>query len=340
MISLSVESQMFGTSASCYVRIPFIISGDPSIHNEVILQMRYDDGFIAYLNGVEVTHAGFSGDAMWDSQADKEHNASAVTMNYFDISAFSDQLIEGVNMLAIHGLNVSKTSSDFLISAQLVARHRTGPPPVPAESFEYTGPITLTQSMQIKSRVRQDEHPHSKWGALADQIVSVGSVAKSLRISELMYHPGDTGSPLDPNAEYIELTNIGAQAINLNRVQFTAGIEFVFPDVVLLPNEYVLVVKDLEAYASIYDAELAAVVGSYTGSLSNKGERLELVDAEANVIQSLEYDDKWVDLTDGSGFSLTLIDPADPLAVDSVDKDLWRASADVGGSPGWDDSWY
>ena len=62
--------------------------------------------------------------------------------------------------------------------------------------------------------------------------------------------------------------------------------------------------------------------------------------ADGQPVQSLEYNDKWFDLTDGSGFSLTLIDPADPRAVDSKDKDLWRASADVGGSPGWDDSWY
>jgi len=340
MISRDVEADMYGTSTSCYIRIPFIVSQDPSVHNELSLQMRYDDGFVAYLNGVEVTRAGISGEAMWDSQADNEHNASDVTLSYFDISPFSDQLIEGVNMLAIHGLNVSKTSSDFLMSVQLVARHRVGPPPIPVESFEYTGPIVLTQSTRIKSRVRQDGHPHSKWGGLANQIFSVGSVAESLRISELMYHPGDTGSPLDPNAEYIELTNIGNQAINLNQVQFTAGIDFVFPDVLLLPNEYVLVVKDQEAYASIYDALLTGVVGTYTGSLSNKGERLELVGADAQPIQSLEYNDKWFDLTDGSGFSLTLIDPADPLAVDGVDKDLWRASADVGGSPGWDDSWY
>jgi hypothetical protein len=34
---------------------------------------------------------------------------------------------------------------------------------------------------------------------------------------------------------------------------------------------------------------------------------------------------------------LTLIDPADPLAIDGSDKDLWRPSVNPGGSPGWDD---
>ena len=44
---------------------------------------------------------------------------------------------------------------------------------------------------------------------------AVGPVAENLRISEIMYHPIETGSPDDPNAEFIELTNIGTETINL-----------------------------------------------------------------------------------------------------------------------------
>ena len=133
------------------------------------------------------------------------------------------------------------------------------------------------------------------------------------------------------------MTNIGDQAINLNRVQFTQGIDFEFPDVVLSPNDHVLVVKDADAFAAVYDAANTVVVGTYTGNLSNSGERIELSDAGAQLIQSLQYKDQWYDLTDGLGFSLTLVDPADPLAIDGSDKDLWRPSVSPGGSPGWDD---
>ena len=339
MISLNLESEMYGTSrggrTSCYVRIPFIISAGTSLHNSLSLQMRYDDGFIAYLNGVEVARAGIAGEAVWTSQAGSEH--SAMIVESFDVSGFSDLLVEGVNMLAIHGLNVSKDSSDFLISTQLVARERLTPPGM-AESFEYTDPITLTQSTRIKSRVRQDQHPLSRWGGLADQVFSVGSVTESLRISELMYHPAEMGSSLDPNAEYIEFTNVGSQAINLNQVRLVKGVDFLFPDVVLLPNDYVLVVKDMDAFAFHHDTSLVVVVGTYTGSLSNSGERIELIDAEAQAIQIVEYDDKWVKETDGQGYSLTAIDPADPAMVSGTDQNLWRGSALPGGSPGWDDT--
>ena len=340
MISMNLKSQMLATSrggrTSCYIRIPFIVSSSTTLYNSLALQMRYDDGFVAYLNGVEVARSGFAGEALWYSRAASEHNGTI--LESFDVSDFMELLVDGVNILAIHGLNISDTSNDFLMSAQLVSRELLVFPGS-AESFEYTGPITLTHSTEIKARVRQVQHPLSRWGGLAHQVFSVGAVAENLRISELMYHPGDTGSPLDPDAEYIELTNIGDEPINLNQVKFTSGIDFVFPDWELLPNEYCLVVKDETAYASIHDADLTGVVGAYTGSLSNGGERIKLVTAGGQDIQRLKYDDKWFDLTDGMGFSLTMIDPADPRAKDSDDKDLWRVSIGVGGSPGWNDSW-
>jgi len=341
LISLDLDSEMFGISSTCYVRIPFTLSNDISDYTHVILQMRYDDGFVAYLNGVEIARAGFDGDPQWNSHAHSARaGAAAEALQDFPVADFADRLLAGQNLLTIQGLNVSAADGDFLISARLVARERSAQAlPAGMEDFhEYTGPIHLDRSTLIKARVRQDSHEYSHWGGLAQQVFLVGSVVENLRISELMYHPLDTGSPLDPNAEYIELTNIGDQAINLNRVRFTRGVDFLFPDVVLAPQDYVLVVKDVEAFAATYETNDAVVIGAYAGSLSNSGERLELVDAAAQTIQRIQYKDKWSDLTDGLGFSLTLIDPADPNATDASDKDLWRPSMAPGGSPGWDDS--
>ncbi|NQV31946.1 MAG: CotH kinase family protein, partial [Phycisphaeraceae bacterium] len=46
--------QMFYVNASCYIRIPFDLSSDASQWASLVLRVRYDDGFVAYLNGVEV----------------------------------------------------------------------------------------------------------------------------------------------------------------------------------------------------------------------------------------------------------------------------------------------
>ncbi|MHC4733303.1 MAG: hypothetical protein ACYTDW_02425 [Planctomycetota bacterium] len=72
--------------------------------------------------------------------------------------------------------------------------------------------------------------------------------ARSLRITEIMYHPLFTGDANDPNTEFIELKNIGLDTLNLNLVKFTEGIHFTFPGIELDPDECVVVVKDQSAF--------------------------------------------------------------------------------------------
>jgi len=201
--------------------------------------------------------------------------------------------------------------------------------------LKFTAPITLDRSVRIKARALSG----TVWSALSEAVFAVGPVAESLRISEIMYHPADTGKPADPNTEYIELTNVGGESINLNLVTFTDGIEFTFPSFDLAPGGYCLAVKDMTALRAKYGPSLP-VAGQYTGSLNNAGERIELLDAVGAVIHSFSYDDKWFDVTDGKGFSLTVKDPraADPSAYG--DKALWRPSTRSGGSPGANDSTY
>ena len=57
----------------------------------------------------------------------------------------------------------------------------------------------------------------------------------------------------------------------------------------------------------------------------------------ARLIQSFEYDDSWFKNTDGQGFSLTVKDPKTSDASSLNDKDAWRPSTSVGGSPGVSD---
>jgi hypothetical protein len=174
----------------------------------------------------------------------------------------------------------------------------------------------------------------SIWSALNEAVFAVGPVAESLRITEIMYHPADTGSPDDPNTEYVELTNVGVETINLNLVRFTNGIDFTFPSFELAPGDYCLVVRDTAAFEAKYGTDLN-VIGQYTGSLNNGGERIELQDAAGQVIHDFSYEDDWFDITDGLGFSLTV---RDPLGDDLDSKSAWRPSAEIDGSPGYDDT--
>jgi hypothetical protein len=148
-----------------------------------------------------------------------------------------------------------------------------------------------------------------------------------------MYHPDDTGNPDDPNTEYIELTNIGTETINLKLVQFTNGIDFTFSSYELAPGGCCLVVKDSIAFETKYGPDLP-VAGQYTGSLANDGERIELVDAIGETIQNFKYEDNWYDETDGYGCSLISVNPALADSEQWSQKNAWRASAYIGGSPG------
>ena len=158
LIGLDVEDEMYGLCTSCYVRIPFTVTGT-EVENlsALALSVRYDDGFVAYLNGTEIARANLSTVPEWDSSAEANHEASAEDFDaVLDVSDYASALVEGANVLAIQGLNVSTTSSDFIIAAELVA-----------------GAAEIT-------------HPYLNELQLLD----------ALRISELMYHAPE-GDELD-----------------------------------------------------------------------------------------------------------------------------------------------
>ena len=326
--NIDVREQMYNGNTSCYIRIPFTFDGSTNDINILRLNMRYDDGFIAYLNGTEVARANAPSNATWNSIASNTHGDNqAVVFQEFDMSAYIPLLNQGQNILAVHGLNV-RNSTDFLVSAELVAGQSTpssdsGISPV---AIEYTEPITFTKSIQVKARVLDG----GTWSALNEAAFAVGPVAENLRITEIMYNPPD------PNEEFIELKNIGAEAINLNLVSFTNGIDFTFPNIELAAGEHIVVVQNNSIFEARHGTNIN-IAGQYSGKLDNAGERIELQDAIGRMIMDFRYEDGWRSITDGEDFSLTIINPANSDLNSWSEKDSWRPSAYAGGSPGQDD---
>jgi hypothetical protein len=303
-ISYDVEAKMFNGNTSCYIRIPFTFNGDPCEFNFMTLNIRYDDGFVAYLNGdeKEIARKNFNGTPDCNSYASGSHDTTG--LESISVSDHINFLNQGDNVLAIHGLNINNTSTDFLISAELVAGEANSNGGISPSASEYTGPVPLTKSTQIKARVLVDSNPYSRWSGLADPTFGISPVADYLRITEIMYHPQNTGDANDPNEEFIELKNIGQNTLNVNLVQFTEGINFTFPDMELAPKELVVVVGDRSAFEAQYGTSVN-IAGQYTGSLANDGERIKLVDAIGRTILDFEYGDGWRPIADGDGFSLT-----------------------------------
>ncbi|MEN6337275.1 MAG: hypothetical protein ABFE01_23720, partial [Phycisphaerales bacterium] len=263
--TINVVNQMYAKQATCLIRVPFNLTGDPATLASVQLRVRYDDGFVAYINGVEVARRNFTGEPAWNSAAFTQNpDVDAVNFENIALTDANKCIRTGQNVLAIQAMNQSTTSSDFLCSVMLVAGIEIEGTPggVSPTAIRYTGPITLDESTCVKARAING----ATWSALNEAVFSVGPVAESLRISEIMYHPLSEISNLRSQiseAEFIELTNVGSESINLNLVRFAKGIDFTFPSFELAPGGYCLVVKNLAAFEAVYGNGLP-IVGQYS----------------------------------------------------------------------------
>ena len=105
-------------TTSVYLRKVFEITDLSSI-SSLILDIDYDDAFVAYLNGVEVARANINGvPPAFDSGTIQDHEAqmySGGSPDRFLISDFSSILTLGNNILTVQAHNVSSNSSDFTI---------------------------------------------------------------------------------------------------------------------------------------------------------------------------------------------------------------------------------
>jgi len=195
----------------------------------------------------------------------------------------------------------------------------------------YTDALTLSQNTWVRARVQED----GVWSALSEAVFVPDDLSDRVRITEIMFHPAD--APVGhPDAEFIELKNIGTSPVNLYQLAFTDGIRFTFPDQTLQPGMSTVLVKDETAFASVYGAGIS-IAGSYSGQLNNDGERVVLEDGAGNVLHDFRYGERWYDLADGGGYSLQILEEAgDPLSDWNTSRN-WRSSSRVGGSPGSDD---
>jgi hypothetical protein len=125
IIVTDIANAMRAVNGSGYFRFPFQYDAADKQVVAMQLKVRIDDGFVAYLNGVEVGSFRRPTDLRWDSTAadspgrtDQEVVEDAIVL---DISEYRGALADGANVLAIQGMNSSPDGSDFVIDAELLA---------------------------------------------------------------------------------------------------------------------------------------------------------------------------------------------------------------------------
>jgi hypothetical protein len=327
-ILTDVSADMFNIRQSVYIRVPFSLDSVPTF-DTLTLRMKYDDGFVAYLNGERVAERNQPAELHWNSGAVAQHaDAQALQFEELDLSAHRHLLRTGENVLAIHGLNAGAGSNDFLIVPELVAKNTSGD--VASGANVYSSPLILDRDSTIRARVKRA----TEWSSLIEATFTLPS---ALRISELMFHPPDAPAE-SPYAtedfEYVELVNTGPGALSLIGYRFMEGIDFQFSDnaAALAPGERLTLVKSLAAFTSRY-GQGWNVDGPYEGQLSNSGERLRLIDSQGTTVHDFVFGDDWITAADGEGRSLVLKDLS--LSPETwSDPESWAASRLQLGSPG------
>lgn len=196
-----------------------------------------------------------------------------------------------------------------------------------------TTALAVGKTYRIRVRMMDDTARWSRWSApvefLAGPATARFPAEDTLRVTELMFHPAG-----DPDAEFIELQNVGSGPLDLSGVSFTAGVDFRFEDGTMLPpGEHIVVVADLAAFRARYGTAGIRVAGEYRGRLENGGERIALTFGASTTILDFTYRDRWYPLAAGAGYSLVVVDPWGPTSA-WTQAAGWTESAEFLGSPG------
>ena len=288
------------------------------------VELRFEDGFMATINGHEIASQ------QPDTAIHPGSHDTPTQSVILDLWPHRQFLKQGSNVLAIHALRRKPSPRPFYLSAEI----RT-------EIAEGGAPVKVDDAAFLKARSLAD----GIWSAMT--ILTLGKQARratagSLVISELMYHPAPLtlherklGVKDAKDFEFIEFHNVSDHTISLAKVRFIDGIKFQFSDrrTYIPAGGHIVLAKNPRAFPLRYGRKLK-VLGPYTGSLKNSGERLTILDGTSKQIMHFAYNDKspWPTSADGLGFSLVLLDPGSKRNPNKASS--WRASADLHGSPG------
>ena len=354
----NVQTAMLDNSSALMVRVPFTVTEDQ--RNRLVTlkaRIRYDDGFVLFVNGVEAGRQNIlpASPAVWNATADATpgtfSDALGVTGVTLDISHVLGSLQTGTNMLAILALNKTASDSDLLCLPSLTGSMGVKPTGLNAPAITspvYSAPLVLSSSTELKARLFMGGT--GLWGPLVSSNYIVAAEAptrRTLVISEINYAPLPptaaeiTGGAIDASDfEFIEFLNTGGTPLDLRGVRLSGAVqEFNFTNgdpaaLSLPPGGRVVVCGKLSAFRARYGNE-ARVAGTFAGNLNNTGEMITLVDATGATLWSFTYDDKspWP-LLGGGGRSIILTNAAlQPVPEPALGAN-WRPGPVPGGDPG------
>lgn len=114
-IATSLAGPLQGNASSLYVRASFTLT-NPSAYQTLRLRVRYDDGFLAWLNGQPVASRNAPAVAAWNSAATADRTKEeALQQEEITAAIPPGLLVSGVNVVAFQGLKQGASDGDFLL---------------------------------------------------------------------------------------------------------------------------------------------------------------------------------------------------------------------------------
>jgi hypothetical protein len=128
-VRTDLQAAMNGVNTTVYLRVPFNVP-NPAAVGSLQLGMRYNDGFVAWLNGTEVARRNAPGTAQWNSTATATRTTEqSIAVEPVNLTPFLSALTTGTNVLAIQGLNAGVSDGTFFLLPEMTAGTTLGAGP-------------------------------------------------------------------------------------------------------------------------------------------------------------------------------------------------------------------
>ena len=126
LITTSISTEMYGVNASGYFRFPFQFDTSKSQLVSATLNAMVDDGYVAYLNGTEISRFNAPEAILYNSKATGSRPDPVVNSELLisDITSHLASIHDGHNVLAVQAMNTSTRASDFLLGIELLIEER------------------------------------------------------------------------------------------------------------------------------------------------------------------------------------------------------------------------
>jgi hypothetical protein len=265
----NTQTAMSNVNATVLTRTAFTVAPG-QIPQCPTLSVTYDDGFVAWLNGVEIVRRNAPAALSFNSSA----TAAANTTTTFPLAAYTNIFQTGTNILAVQGLNVAATDLDFRLQASI--------------SAGTSGEITAYLN-----------------SATPNAVNTAGQSTAGIVINEINSDPIDSKSRF---TEFVELFNPLDTDVNVGGWQITGGISYLIPSGTIIPACGHLVIAENPSHLTTYLGYTSAL-GPWTGGLKNSGDDIVLRRPDLSVVDRVTYElgFPWPTVGDDPGDSMQRI---------------------------------